>query len=329
MPIEKRRTKDGITYRARLRHRGRRGTSASFPTLAQARAWEAKYAGELHDARAGILPRRTLREAVAEYIARECPKHRGAKWEKARLAKFLRTTGLADRQLAAIAPDDIAKWRDTLARMLAPYSVQREYGLMRALFVAAVRWGWLRASPFAAVVPPGRGTPRSQRVTDEHAAAIVAALGWAGAAPTSAGEYAAAAFLLALETALRQGELLGAVREDYDAQRRILHVPRSKNGDAREVPLSKAAFALLALLPTDGRLFPIAAPTCDRLFRRARRAAGLDHIHFHDSRREATTRLAKKVDVLTLARITGHRDVNLLLRVYYRPDIASVVDLLD
>ena len=55
--------------------------------------------------------------------------------------------------------------------------------------------------------------------------------------------------------------------------------------------------------------------------------AGLDEadLHFHDSRREALSRLAKKVDVMTLAKISGHRDIKILLNTYYAPSVEDVV----
>lgn len=49
-------------------------------------------------------------------------------------------------------------------------------------------------------------------------------------------------------------------------------------------------------------------------------------LHFHDLRREALTRLAAKVDVLTLAKISGHRDLRILSSVYYRPSMQDVAD---
>jgi len=64
-------------------------------------------------------------------------------------------------------------------------------------------------------------------------------------------------------------------------------------------------------------------------FRRARDNCGITDLHFHDSRREALTRLSKKVPVETLAKISGHRSLNILLNVYYRPDMAEIADMLD
>lgn len=51
--------------------------------------------------------------------------------------------------------------------------------------------------------------------------------------------------------------------------------------------------------------------------RQARDRAGLADLHFHDSRATAITRLAKRLDVLELARMVGHRDLR-MLQVYYR-----------
>lgn len=278
-----------------------------------------------------MLPRKSVRDAIDRYLERETPKHKGERWERVRLAKIARKLDWIDRPLAAVTPDMIGEWRDTLTAGLAPSSARREYGLVRRIFaLAASEWRWLHADPFRVARPPPAGKPRTQRVSDADAGAIYAALGWTpGTAPVTASQYVAAAFALALETAMRQGELLRLVREDVDVGYRIALVRESKNGEARNVPLSKAAVAILAVLPDDGRLFRVSSRTADTLFRRARDAAGLRHIHFHDSRREATTRLAAKLDALTLAKVTGHRDLKVLLATYYAPRMTDVAAMLD
>lgn len=47
-------------------------------------------------------------------------------------------------------------------------------------------------------------------------------------------------------------------------------------------------------------------------------ACGLDDLHFHDLRHEATPRLAARFDTADLAKVTGHRDINMLM-CYYHP----------
>jgi len=56
----------------------------------------------------------------------------------------------------------------------------------------------------------------------------------------------------------------------------------------------------------------------DALFRKAVGRAGIQDLHFHDSRHEAITRLSKKMDVLDLARTVGTRDLKTLMTYYER-----------
>ena len=291
-------------WRVQIRRRGFPSESATFRLKGQADAW-----------------------AIERYKTDVSPKHRGKRWELLRLDKILRTLDFADRDLQSVSKDDIAKWRDGMK--LAPSTCKREYGVLRAVFSTCVEeWGWIKVSPFRGVSPPKEGKPRKQRVSDADALTIATALGYVpGASPETASQYVAAAFLLGIETAMRKGEMLSLERDQISEQ--IAHLLKTKNGDERDVPLSKAAREIIAKLPTEGYIFPVADTTADTLFRKARDKVGLRNIHFHDSRREGTTRLSKKVDVLTLAKITGHKDVNLLLRVYYAPDMLDVAARLD
>ncbi|HHF5474929.1 TPA: tyrosine-type recombinase/integrase [Haemophilus influenzae] len=49
----------------------------------------------------------------------------------------------------------------------------------------------------------------------------------------------------------------------------------------------------------------------------SKKLAEREYLHFHDTRRKALTRLSKKVDVMTLAKISGHKDISILQNVYY------------
>lgn len=318
----------GQVWRALIRRKGFPSESATFRLKSQADAWAAEREGELVGMRHGIIPRRTVRQAVERYMTDVCPKHRGKRWELVRLEKILRNLDFADRDLQSVRRADIASWRDSMTG-LASSSARREYGLLRAVFTICAReWQWLKESPFRGLTPPAPGKPRKQRVTDADADRLIEGLGYIrGATPETASQFVACAFLLAIETAMRKGELLSLTRDQVNGS--VAHLLKTKNGDERDVPLSKAARELVALLPKDGYLFPVADGTADTLFRKARAKVGVDGIHFHDSRREGTTRLSRKVDVLTLAKITGHKDVNLLLRVYYATDMADVATRLD
>lgn len=300
--------------------------SATFPDMGRAKAWAAKVETELRaQARGEIIPR-SVRQALERYGEHVSPLHRGCRWEQVRLHKFNRTIPFAARKMQDVTRADVVTWRDGLLETLATSSARREFGLLRAVFAEAIEWQWLHRSPFEGVKPPSEGKARSRRVSDAEIAAVCRSLAYEpGIRPETASQYIGAAIVLAVETAMRQGEILTLDQESRRGPK-ILHLDKTKNGDERDVPLSLRAREIVATLPTDGHLFPIAAGTFDTLFRRAR---GKADWHFHDLRREATTRLSAKLDVMMLARVTGHRDLKVLLKTYYAPDVSSLADRLD
>jgi integrase len=89
-----------------------------------------------------------------------------------------------------------------------------------------------------------------------------------------------------------------------------------------------AGSEIIALLPREAAtVFDVEPGTRDALFRKARDRAQIEDLHFHDSRAEAIWRLSKKLDVLELARIIGHRDVRSLM-IYYQTTADELADRL-
>jgi integrase len=62
--------------------------------------------------------------------------------------------------------------------------------------------------------------------------------------------------------------------------------------------------------------FDLKTSQIDLFFRKVSARAMINDLHFHDSRHEAITRLAERLDVLDLARMGGMRDLRMLM-VYY------------
>jgi integrase len=93
----------------------------------------------------------------------------------------------------------------------------------------------------------------------------------------------------------------------------------TKNGSARQVPLSPGAVEVLTALKALNKPTVLAmnVQQLDAIWRKGRDKAGIADLHFHDSRATAVTRLARKLDILDLARMIGHRDVRSLM-AYYR-----------
>ena len=314
-----------------LRHDGA-SASRTFGTRAEAMAWAAQAEGDHAARRDGRPTSDTLRAALTRYRAENAPQRRGSRWETVRLTMMLREMPHLDWPLGRITATELAAWRDRRRGQVGPAAVDREMTLLRAVWrVARREWRWVASDPWPDVDRPPRVPPRTRRVSPAEAEAIVAALGYRESEPvTTQQQRTAVAFLLALETAMRSGEILSLTAGSVDLERRFAHLAVTKNGTPRDVPLTRRAVELLRQVWTDdGPLFPVSAATRDTLFRRAVLDAGLDGLHFHDSRREALTRLAVRFQPMELARISGHKDLRTLLAVYYAPAVEDLVRRLD
>jgi integrase len=161
---------------------------------------------------------------------------------------------------------------------------------------------------------PTISNARDRRLEGDEEKRLLAAL------DASRGKHLKSVVLLALETAMRRGEILALRWEYVDLKRRVLHLPQTKNGNSRDVPLSTKAVAVLDALPRHitGRVFDTSETAITEGFQRAAKRAGIPDFRFHDLRHEATSRLAEKLQMHELGKVTGHRSPRMLMR-YYHP----------
>ena len=325
--------KRGDKWRVQIRIKGT-SKSATFNNRADAKAWATRTETAILDGLNGNAPKYLTFGNIAErYLAEVTPLKRGAKHEAYRIKALINHSKLADVLLENLRPSHFADWRDKRLTQVKPDSVLREISSLSAICDYAMReWGLLRENPVLKISKPKQAKPRTRRPSEAEIQSICEHLGYLeDAPPTTVSERVAIALLFAVETAMRASEICTLEWQDIDEQKRLAHVRISKNGHSRDIPLSKRALELIGKLKnTDEQsVFKVQPGTLDALFRRARNAAGIADLHFHDSRREALTRMAKKMDVMLLAKISGHRDIRILQNTYYAPDMAEVADLLD
>lgn len=305
-----------------IRHRGHKSLSETFESKARAQAWAHQQEAGLLAGRRGELPERSFGEALDRYLAEESTKKAGLRWEKIRIGAFKRHP-IAHKRISQITEADIASWRNERLQAVSGATVRREMGLLGSIFdVARREWKWCAANPMTDVTKPRGSAARRRGVSASSIAAISATL----SGPS--GIQVLRAFLLGIETAMRKGEILGLSWEMVSGSVALL--PKTKNGDARAVALSQQALRILeeqrGLDPV--KVFTVDPASADTLFRKAVKRAGIQDLHFHDSRSEAITRLSRKLDVLELARQVGHRDLKSLL-IYYAPSAADIARKLD
>lgn len=323
--------KRGKVYRVQIRRAGKK-LSATFDNKREALDWATRAEADILSGRS-VKPGRscidpadfTGADMLLRYSDEVSPLKRGARWEQLRLKKFVRDYNLFQLPVAQINGPSLARWRDMRLKEVSRSTVNRELCLISAVFSKAMR-EWevgISANPVAAIEKPRKPRARTQRVSETDRVTLETALGWDGASkPATLEQYAAAAFKFATLTAMRRGEILSLDWGDVYFERQYAHIDLTKNGEERDVPMSKKAIELLHLLgpgTPDSRIFPIQPGTMDAIFRKAREATNLRHVHFHDSRREATTNMAPKFNILELSAITGHKDLQ-MLKVYYNPN---------
>lgn len=355
------------SWQVQVRRRGWPPQSNTFETKAEAEAWAAMIESEM--SRGVWLDRSeaentTLGALLDRYEAEIVPALKGAIRERSVLHLW-RQTPLAKRTVATIRSGDIAQQRDAwLADGLAPATVLRRLARLSHLFnTARKEWGMESLSnPVELVRKPTPNNARTRRVatppssgrhrgrTQDELSRIIEA---------SDSRVLPTIITLAVETAMRRSEIATLRWENVNLERRVAHLPDTKNGNSRDVPLSQAAVdAFAALLPNreskihrrkapavpsslNGPVFAIHPDGITQAFERAVQRARkvyeaecaehgrelkpsfLSDLRFHDLRHEATSRLASHFQLHELAKITGHRDTRMLLR-YYHPDAADL-----
>ena len=310
-------------WRAQVARGGQRMTRV-FQTKAAAEKWAIQQERALIDGVADLWPRKTVLQALDRYAEEVSPSKRSGAAEALRLLAFARDyPALARKPFHEFSPSDVAAWCADRLKKVSPASVQRDFNLLRNVWSFGVKqWKWCPSNPWSDVKAPGNNPARNRLLGWREIRRFVRRCGFrTGVRPESAQEIVAWAFLVALRTAMRAGELLSLSGQSVDLQRRVVTLAQHKTVHLvgkREVPLTPAGVRLLRVLWRDGPLLPITGPMLDALFRKLRDQVLMADAHFHDSRATALTHLSRRVDVMVLARISGHQDLNLLLSTYYR-----------
>lgn len=315
--------RSGKGWRAQVCIQGVRD-SDSFRTKQEAAQWALQRESELSGEK---LPDHSLADAMKRYKREEAPKHRGSRWEITRIDAMLEWP-LTTKRLAALKPADFAEWRDARLKVVSPGTVVREMNLMRSILRTAWRqWHWLKANPMEGTKPPKEPPSRKRRISADEIGKVLAACEVSDLECRTALQRTGLAFAFALETAMRAGEIVGM--RWSDVREKSVRLPVTKNGDARDVPLSPRARQIISALPRDDDkpVFSLDPGTRDVMFRRAKAIAKVENLRFHDSRAEAIWRLSKKLDVLELARVIGHRDIKSLM-IYYQASADELADKL-
>ncbi len=297
--------------------RGSTRKRATFKTKKEAQTWGSTTELALGKGE-GSIPNISFGDLLDRYSREVSPTKRGHRWEVIRIKAFKKDL-LAQVMLPVLTEKHVSEWRDWRLKAVSSGSVRREWTLLSsACTVALNEWKWLDNHPFKGVRLPPNPPARDRLISESEIENITYSLGYKKdklCETTSA--RVGAIFLFAIETAMRAGEIVNLTWDRVDITSRIAHLDKTKT-TKRDVPLSGEAVRILKQVKGTkfNTVFGVESGTLDALFRRAKTSLAIDNLHFHDTRHEAITRLAKKLNPLELARMVGHKNLNQLLTYY-------------
>ncbi len=325
--IEKRHTKQGIRYRARITLKGHPRLSETFNTRREATRWAERTTEALRSRRfqpESEAEQRTLGDLVDRYIrdkvpqlARPQPNRRYLEWWADELGR--------DTRLCQITPASITSAKEILAtgkrlsgKPLSPSSVRRYLNILSgAMSTATKEWFWMDENPCSKVRRPTEPRGRVRCLDGGERQRLLAAC------EESTTELLYPLVVMALCTGARRGELLSLQWKDIDLNLGTGIIHHSKNGERRALAITGLAAEVLRewsrvrRLDCDfvfpGRCGKAAFPY--RTWRAALEAAEIEDFRFHDLRHCFASYLAMSGATLAeLAEALGHKTLSMVGR---------------
>lgn len=334
----------GAGWQAQIIRKGYPARYRTFDTVDAAKKW----AGQIEaDMSRGIYKdptpalNTTFGDALDRYQREISARKKGARQEASRIRAW-KKSDLAKKPLGRLETADFEAHVDRRrAEGKAENTIRQEIAIVSNLFKKA-RKRWRMSgleNPMKELEWPGGSKQRSRRVSPDEIKALVEAY--------PHGEFGAVLELLC-ETAMRRSELLNVDWSRVDLTARVIHLPDTKNGRSRDVPLSRRALELLACRPSrTGCVFSIKPDSVTQAFGRARERGRANYlrkcladgevsdpkflvnVRLHDGRHEGTSRLSEKgFNVVEIASVSGHEDMRMVKR-YTHPvagDLAKRMD---
>ena len=310
--------------------------SATFPTKAKAERWAIEIESQILSNKIGAVSNSlSLFDAIDKYIAAEAPSKRNPSEYEKDFRHLQKSLPYIHLPISKVTTELIAQYRDERVKVVSGSTVRRELSILSGVFEFARReLKAVYANPVKDVKKPQQNPHRERRIPVEQEQLILNELGYREDECKNKAQETGYLFVLALETAMRLGEICNIKKSDVFPN--YVRLPKTKNGSARNVPLSSRAKNTLSVLINHSETDNLTDRTTDAVSKMldwytkklVPEHPELDDLTFHDTRHEATYRLSKKVEVLELSKITGHKDIKMLL-IYYNPTMDELASKLD
>lgn len=313
---------------AAIRRKNSPSISKVFDKHSDAKKWALIEEQKLLDKKL-LTTKKSFHELLAKFSTEIAPSYKSKKTTLWMLGFIKKNT--PNFKLSEISSTDICGYRDKrLNSGVSGSSINKELNLLSRVFDIAIKeWQWMDApNPIKQVTRPKNGKHRQRRPTPKELLRLHEEC-------LRSGNLSVWRMIeLAIETGMRQGELLSLTQDAIDLKSRVAHLTDTKNGDDRDVPLSQKVCKLFSDQIDDkqsDRIFSNwrSGDGFRSTYRRICIRANIDDLRFHDLRHEAASRLFEKgLNQFQVAAITGHRSLQSLQR-YTHLKANYLVKLLD
>ena len=322
--------KSGIWYISYKRENGKRRREAVGPNREQAEIALMKKKIEVANNKLfGIdrVDKIKFKDFAKKYLKHHSSRNRGYYTE----SKNIKILGryLDDKCLHEITIMDIEQFKTERAKDVAPATVNRSLSILKSMFNRAIEWGHLKENLVRKIKLFKENNERVRFLEKEEVPVLLA----------NSGPHLKPILLLALNTGMRKGEILGLKWQDIDFKRGIAHLSQTKSGKSRNIPLNNTVLRTLTAIPKthdspfifcnkDGKPYR----DVKKSFLTAIKKSDIINFHFHDCRHHFASHLAMAgVDLNTIRVLLGHSTINMTLRyAHLSPDHTKrAVDILD
>ena len=309
----------------RVRKHRQPSQSKTFTIKQDAQRWAVMIERQIDQGLVGCVDKSiTLGDLLKRYLKEVTP------YKKSRDKETWRIKALLKRSISGVGLPNLTSTIisnfKTLRLVDGARTTRYDLALIRhCLEFARLEWGYyLPINPVDLVSKPKLNKPRDRRVSEYDIDRLMHAL------RETKVSYLKPLILIALETGLRQGELIKLLWKDVDLDSRLLKARDTKNGDDRVIPLSNKSLSILESLPRlDKAVFNASHSSLQNAWKRLIKRSGLIDLHFHDLRHEAISRFIERgLTIPEAASISGHKALSMLLR-YAHPNLDIVKQKVD
>jgi integrase len=304
-------------WQVQIRKYGIKSVTKTFPTKSEAKIWANHIESEIDR---GIYVSRyeaehiTFSELIHRYQKEVTPYKKSASREISRLKCLNNFFG--EISLARINSEMVARFRDErLSLNLSGATVIKDLNTLSHVIDTAIKeWGcYLPSNPVKNIRKPKVNTSRSRRLSPEEEFILLAKCRRHSCAMESV-------VILAIETAMRLGEIINLKWSDVEIDNHVAVINESKNGEMRKIPLSETSIntlkSLAKRLGSDKVFWQWkSVSSFESSWQRVLIKSDIQDFRFHDLRHEATSRLFEmNLNMIEVSTITGHKTLQMLKR---------------